>query len=212
VALTTGDGELVSIPLSALEHLTYCRRQAALIHVEATWTDNVDTVRGELAHAAVDLPGTRRRRGMALVRSLPVRSRVHGLHGVCDLVEIDGDQATPVEYKVGPYHPEGPADLQLAGQAVCLAEAGYAVPEGYIYSAADRRRHQISITPELIIRTLEATVAMRDLLLQDKLPPAHNDRRCRRCSLRDDCMPELTHTSHRTTDPFAIRPLGAWRD
>jgi len=212
MALTTGDEEPVSITLSALEHVTYCRRQAALIHVEATWTDNVDTVRGELAHAAVDLPGTRRRRGVALVRSLPVRSRVHGLHGICDLVEIDGDHAIPVEYKVGPYHPQGPADLQLAGQAICLAEAGYTVPEGYIYSAADRRRHQVLITPELINRTLEATVAMRDLLLQDRLPPAHNDRRCRRCSLRDDCMPELTHTSHRTVTPFEIRLLGAWRD
>jgi CRISPR-associated exonuclease Cas4 len=98
-----------------------------MIHVEATWAENVDTVRGDLAHRAVDLPGTKRRRGLTSVRSLPVRSRRYGLHGVCDLVEIQAGHATPVEYKVGPYRP-GPADLQVAGQAVCLAEAGYRCP------------------------------------------------------------------------------------
>ncbi|MFF4772554.1 CRISPR-associated protein Cas4 [Microtetraspora fusca] len=207
-----GIDEPVSIPLSALEHVTYCRRQAALIHVEATWADSVDTVRGDLAHAAVDLPGTRRRRDVIAVRSLPVRSRVYGLHGVCDLVEIRGEQATPVEYKVGPYHPDGPADVQLAGQATCLAEAGYAVPVGYIYSAADRKRHEVPIAEDLVNRVREAIARMRALLVEDRLPAAHNDRRCRRCSLRDDCMPELTHTRNRAIDLFTIRPLGAWRD
>lgn len=40
--MTAGGGEagsLVSVPLSALEHVAYCERQAALIHLEATWTE-----------------------------------------------------------------------------------------------------------------------------------------------------------------------------
>lgn len=201
-----------SVPLSALEHVAYCERQAALIHIEATWSDSTDTVRGELAHRVVDLPGIRRRRDLTTIRSLPVHSSRHGLHGVCDLVEIAGETALPVEYKIGSYRPGGPAELQVAGQAICLAEAGYQVPVGCLYSAADRRRHEITITADLISRTLTAATRMRDLLRQDQVPAAHNDRRCRRCSLRDDCLPEITCTSCHPVDLFTARPMGNWRD
>lgn len=202
----------VSIPLSALEHVAYCQRQAALIHVEATWADSVDTVRGDLAHRAVDLPGTRHRHNVTSVRSLPVGSGRYGLHGTCDLVEISGGTAVPVEYKVGPYRPGSAADLQLGGQAVCLREAGYLVPTGFVYSAADRKRHEVPITGDLITRTLVAASQMRMLLRQDHLPPAHNDRRCRRCSLRDECLPEITSTSRHPSGMFAPKPLGTWHD
>jgi CRISPR-associated exonuclease Cas4 len=205
---TAGEPE-VSVTLSALEHVAYCERQAALIHVEATWSDSADTVRGDLAHRAVDLPGTRRRRDLTTIRALPVHSRRHGLHGICDLVEITGTTAVPVEYKVGPYHPGGPADLQVAGQAICLAEAGYQVLAGYVYSAADRRRHEVPITPDLIARTLAAAARMRTLLSQDRMPAARHDRRC---SLRDDCLPEITCTPSHPGDLFAARPLGTWHD
>jgi CRISPR-associated exonuclease Cas4 len=204
----------VSVPLSALEHVDYCHRQAALIHLEATWTENVDTVRGDLAHHAVDLPAVRRRRGTTVIRSLPVYSRIQGLHGICDLVEFANGTATPVEYKVGPYQPGGSADVQLAGQAACLAEASFEVPVGYVYSATDRRRHQVMISEALLKRMRQAAEVMRALLAQHMVPPARNDRRCRRCSLRDDCLPELTHraTNTVTVDLFGVRPLGSWRD
>jgi CRISPR-associated exonuclease Cas4 len=211
---SNGDGgePLLSVPLAALEHVAYCRRQAAMIHVEATWTDSIDTVRGDLVHQAVDLPGTKRRRGMSAVRALPVRSTRYGLHGICDLVEIEAGQATPVEYKVGPYRP-GPADLQVAGQAVCLIEARFHVPIGYVYSAADRRRHEVRVTDTLIAAMSAAAEDMRALLNQERLPVAHNDRRCRRCSLRDDCLPELTTgRTPRDADLFTPRPLGDWRE
>jgi CRISPR-associated exonuclease Cas4 len=207
-----GTDELTSIPLSALEHVAYCQRQAALIHIEDIWADSTDTVRGDLAHQAVDLPGTHQRGNLTVVRALPLSSRHHGLHGICDLVEITGGQATPIEYKVGAYRAHGPADLQLAGQAACLREAGYHVPAGYVYSAADRRRHQVDITDDLISQMRDAADQMRAILSQQQLPAARNDRRCRRCSLRDDCLPELTWTRHTTADLFTARPAGAWRD
>jgi len=129
--VASGGGDtLVEIPLSALEHYAYCHRQTALIHVEGVWDDSGDTVRGDLSHRAVDLPGVSRRRGVTVVRSLPVWSDVHGLRGICDIVEFDGRTATPVEYKIGRYLPGGPAHLQLGGQALCLVEAGFEVPTG----------------------------------------------------------------------------------
>jgi CRISPR-associated exonuclease Cas4 len=203
---------LLSVPLSALEHVCYCPRQAALIHLEATWSDSVDTVRGDLAHNSVDLPGIRRRSGVTVIRALPVVSRHFGVHGVCDLVEIEGNRATPVEYKVGNYRPDGPADVQLAGQAVCLVEAGFSVPSGFIYSAAQRRRHEVPMTDDLFGRVRQAAEAMRKLLADTALPPAKHNRRCRRCSLRDDCLPELTERRSIQADLFTPRPLGGWHD
>lgn len=201
-----------SIPLSALEHVEYCRRQAALIHIEATWTDSTDTVRGDLLHRTVDLPAARNRRGVQTVRALPVRSERLGIHGVCDLVEIEGQRATPVEYKIGRYLPGSPAEVQLAAQAACLIESGFEVAVGYIYSGADRRRHLVDITEQLLTRVEQAAEAMRALYVRDRLPAAHNDRRCRRCSLRDDCLPELTDHANTEVNLFAPSVAGAWHD
>ncbi|HET8681654.1 MAG TPA: CRISPR-associated protein Cas4 [Micromonosporaceae bacterium] len=201
------------VPLSALEHYAYCRRQAALIHVENVWTESAETVRGDLSHRAVDLPGIRQKAGMTVVRSLPVWSDVHRLRGVCDIVEITGSTAAPVEYKVGRYLPGGPAELQLGGQALCLAEAGFDVPTGYVYSVAERRRHPVTITAELLQRVVEAAVAVRQILFSQSLPAARNDSRCRRCSLREDCLPEVTDgLGQAAPDLFTPRPLGQWRD
>lgn len=204
---------LREVPLSALEHYAYCQRQTALIHVEGVWSENVETVRGDLSHTAVDLPGIQRRRGLTVIRSLPVWSHTFGLRGICDVVEFEKRTATPVEYKVGRYKPGGPAELQLGGQALCLIEAGFDVPTGYIYSVAERRRHAVPIDADLLDRVVAATLAVRQLLDTPKLPAARNDTRCRRCSLRDDCLPELTDGRRRTIpDLFIPRPLGQWRD
>ena len=201
------------VPLSALEHYAYCHRQTALIHVEGVWSESVETVRGDLSHATVDLPGIRRRQGLTVIRSLPVWSYTHGLRGICDIVEFENGIATPVEYKVGRYKAGGPAELQLGGQALCLLEAGFEVPTGYVYSVAERRRHAVPINPDLLDRVVAATVALRRMLDSPSLPTARNDGRCRRCSLREDCLPELTDGRRRaTSDLLTPRPLGQWRD
>lgn len=207
------DTDLREVPLSALEHYAYCHRQTALIHVEGVWSENVETVRGDLSHTTVDLPGLRRRRGLTVVRSLPVWSHTYGLRGICDIVEFEKGTATPVEYKVGRYKADGPAELQLGGQALCLLETGFDVPTGYIYSVAGRRRHAVPIDADLLDRVMAAADAVRRLLDTPTLPTARNDARCRRCSLREDCLPELTDGRQQTTpDLLTPRPMGQWRD
>jgi CRISPR-associated exonuclease Cas4 len=142
-----------------------------------------------------------------------VWSDKHGLRGICDVVEIESGTAAPVEYKVGRYQPGGPAELQLGGQALCLLEAGFDVPTGYIYSVAERRRHPVPITADLLDRVVRATAAIRELLAAPHLPPARNDARCRNCSLREVCLPELTDRRPQTmADLFTPKPLGRWRD
>ena len=41
------------IPLSALQHLLFCERQCALIHVEQVWNENLFTAEGRIMHERV---------------------------------------------------------------------------------------------------------------------------------------------------------------
>lgn len=180
-----------SVPISALEHYAYCPRQAALIHVDAYFDSNVDTVRGDLAHAAVDRGGVSQdRRRQRVWRSLPVWSDELGIHGICDVVAFGAQGPQPVEHKSGTYRAGGPADLQVAAQVLCLREMFDApVPTGLVFAGRDRRRHEVIVDPPLEARVREAADAMRALIADEKLPPPVNDARCRRCSLRPGCEP-----------------------
>ena len=42
------------LPLSALQHLHFCKRQCALIHVERVWVENLYTVEGRIMHERAD--------------------------------------------------------------------------------------------------------------------------------------------------------------
>ncbi|WP_053723316.1 CRISPR-associated protein Cas4 [Saccharothrix sp. NRRL B-16348] len=203
---------LRSIPISALEHHAYCPRQAALIHVDGYFESNVDTVRGDLAHAAVDTLGTRNdRRGRKVWHSLPVWSDTIGVHGICDTVQFTDHGPTPVEHKSGRYHPGGPADLQVAAQVLCLREMFQApIPYGVVFSGRDRRRHEVLVDDDLTRSVADTARAVRALLDSGTLPPPVNDTRCVRCSLKPGCLPDTPRAPH--PDLFTPRPHGDWRD
>jgi CRISPR-associated exonuclease Cas4 len=76
------------IPLSALQHMHFCPRQCALIHVERAWVENRFTAEGRLIHKRVHNSGRSTEGGARIVRSLPLRSLVLGVSGVADVVEF----------------------------------------------------------------------------------------------------------------------------
>lgn len=76
------------LPISALQHLLYCPRQCALIHIEQVWAENRFTIEGRHLHDKAHAAGAELRRGVRLVRSLPLRSLDLGLFGVADIVEF----------------------------------------------------------------------------------------------------------------------------
>ena len=123
----------VDVPISAIEHFSYCPRQCALIHVEQTYHENVYTIRGSLAHQRVESAETTVEHGIRVVREIPLWSERYRLRGKSDAVEFRRAGPFPVEYKVG--RPHGiHADLQLCAQALCLEEMlGVGVPVGAIY-------------------------------------------------------------------------------
>jgi len=183
--------EPIFVLISAIEHYSYCPRQCALIHVEQTYEDNVYTVRGKLAHERVDQGSETVVAGVRIKRSVPVWSHSLRIRGKADLVEFRPEGPYPVEYKVG--SPRGRhAALQLCAQALCLEEMlSSPVSHGAIYSHRERRRREIEIDTDLRKNTIALIKSIRDLLESERLPTAVNDARCRRCSLKDACLPHV---------------------
>lgn len=187
-----------SIPISALQHWTYCPRKYALIHCDGIWEDNEHTERGQRGHARANHGNDRHERGKFVLRGLRLWSERYGLTGRADIVEVGpGITVTPVEYKIG--HPYGQtAAIQLCAQALCLEEmTGNDVTEGAIWYSALRERHRIILSPELRFVTIKTIEAIRAAFLSPSLPPAVDDERCMQCQLRPHCLPDvLSHQDH----------------
>lgn len=198
--MDTSDGVSLSVPISALEHYEYCRRQAALIHIDAYFDSSVDTVRGDIAHAAVDRGGpTKDRRGDRVWHALPVWSDELRIHGLCDAVHWESDGPVPIEHKSGRYKPGGPADVQVAAQVLCLREMfNTNVPVGVVFSGKDRRRHEVIVDADLTARVKSVVIGMRQLIDEARVPPAVYDARCRRCSLQAGCLPDAPTVAWQT--------------
>src|SRR5690606_1670131 len=93
------------LPISALQHLLFCRRQCALIHIEQAWAENRWTAEGRVLHERAHSPKAERRPGVRVVRGMQLRSLQLGLFGQADVVEFhaaDGhERVAPIEYKRG---------------------------------------------------------------------------------------------------------------
>lgn len=181
------------LALSGLQHIAYCERQWALIHIEQTWTESGDTVRGEHFHQRVDTKGYSHSRGVRAERSVRVLSYRLGLYGIADIVEYDAATKTvlmPIEYKVGKPKIEDWDRIQVAAQVMCLEEMeGVSIDEGALFYGATRRREAVPVTNELRERVKHLAFRMHELMLAGKTPSPASSVKCRRCSLVNDCVP-----------------------
>ena len=185
------------LPISALQHLVFCPRQCALIHLERVWAENRLTVEGDLLHARVQEGETTTRGVLRTHRSLPLASRRLGLSGYADVVEIvrreDGTEAAfPVEYKRGAPKAHDADRVQLCAQALCLEEMlTLPVPEGALFYATPRRREPVVFDAGLRARTEALASELRAMIASRTVPPPRLGPHCRSCSLNDICRPEL---------------------
>src|SRR5205807_489301 len=94
-----------TIPLRALNQLTYCPRLYYLQYVDAVMPTNEHVEGGLFDHRRVNSPelaNRTRKEGEALhTRSTAISSEKLGLTGVLDLVEEKGGATYPVETKHG---------------------------------------------------------------------------------------------------------------
>jgi len=199
------------LPISALQHLLFCERQCALIHVEGEWAENRLTVEGRQLHDRVHDEGVETRGDARLHRGVLLRSLRLGLYGRADLVEVSSHagelHAMPVEYKRG--RPKaGDCDrVQLCAQGICLEEM-LAVPvnEGALFYARTRRREAVPMTDSLRTETERTARRLHELVHAARMPPADQKPRCRQCSLRDICLPQASGPS-RSAKRFVARSV-----
>ena len=139
------------VPISALQHMLYCPRQCALIHIEQQWNENRFTAEGKILHERTDSGSGERRGTVRIERSVAVRSLILGVSGVADVVEIhDGCRPYPVEYKRGRPKAHRADEVQLCAQALCLEEMlNFSVPAGALFYGRNRRRKEIQFDSEL---------------------------------------------------------------
>ncbi|MCA6069971.1 MAG: Dna2/Cas4 domain-containing protein, partial [Endomicrobium sp.] len=67
------------LSLSGLQHLSYCKRQCVLIHVEQLWADNFFTARGTVMHDKVHTEKIERKKGIIIERDIYIKSYNLGL-------------------------------------------------------------------------------------------------------------------------------------
>ena len=197
------------LPISALQHLLFCERQCALIHIEQAWNENLFTAQGRILHEKVHSETAERRRDMRVEYGMPLRSLRLGLTGRADVVEFhrvpDGEwRPFPVEYKRGHKKPDNRDNVQLCAQALCLEEMlGVSISRGAIYYGKERRRTDVEFDEALRKETEETAVRLRQLIDFGKTPPPVYEEKCDTCSLFGICLPKTLGKRKSVSQYFA---------
>lgn len=203
------------LPISALQHLLFCERQCALIHLERLWADNRYTAEGNHLHRKAHLGKAETRDGVRITRGLPLRSFQLGLVGQADVVhwrpppgqtlgrvsiiqsirQATDDQRrlwqiNPIEYKRGRPKKNDCDCVQLCAQAMCLEEMlSLVVPRGELFYGQRRRRIAVEFDPSLRSTTSQAALRLHKLIDSGVTPRAVKEKKCDTCSLLSLCMP-----------------------
>jgi len=193
-----------AIPLSRLAHAGYCLRRAALLTNEQLWQENADTAKGREAHKRVHTSRIERRGNSLALFEYDVFSTQLNIGGKCDCIEVERYEngcmipaaefpvrLYPVEYKNGKLRNEREYELQLCAQAMCLEEMyGTHIPEGAIFYISSHRRKTVVFTDELREQVRRTVHQLEDIRRNYRIPPAVSGPKCKRCSLRDLCLPD----------------------
>ncbi|MCA9200822.1 MAG: CRISPR-associated protein Cas4, partial [Planctomycetales bacterium] len=205
-----GDDAAQYIPARMLNEFTYCPRLFYLEFVEGLFAHNRYTLEGAARHKRVDekedaLPSVKDaiEQCKIHVRSVTLSSEHYGVIAKLDLIEANGDLATPVDYKRGsPKQMEDgslgawdPERVQMCVQALVLRENGYRCDEGVLFFWETRQRVRIAIDDELLALTDRIIADARDTIESQRMPPPLDDSpKCPKCSLVGICLPdETTH-------------------
>lgn len=184
------------IQLSALQHLVFCERQCALIHIEQLWSENLFTAEGRIMHGKVDTANREVRGKVRIEYGVPLRSLRLGLIGKADVVEFHkkGDKwiPFPVEYKRGKPKGDNCDKVQLCAQAICLEEMlNIEIREGALFYGQTRRREDVVFDERVRRETEEAAKKVHELIESGITPKAEYSEKCKKCSLLELCLPKV---------------------
>ena len=190
------------LPLSGLQHLLFCERQCALIHIEQVWIENLFTAEGRIMHERVHEANRESRGEVRIEFGMPLRSLRLGLVGKADVVEfhrkpVPGQKESakwlpfPVEYKRGKPKKDNYDKVQLCAQALCLEEMlDIDIPAGALFYGKTRRRQDVAFDSALRLETENAAKRLHELFESGCTPKPVYAKKCDSCSFVNLCMPK----------------------
>jgi CRISPR-associated exonuclease Cas4 len=187
------------LPLSGLQHLLFCERQCALIHIEQTWAENVLTAEGRIMHERVHEADRESRGDVRIEYAMPLRSLRLGLIAKADVVEFHRDTKSPdniwrpfpVEFKRGKPKKGNYDKVQLCAQALCLEEMlEVEISAGALFYGKTRRRQDVAFDRVLRRETEDAAKRYHELVESEVTPKPVYSKKCDSCSMYDLCMPK----------------------
>lgn len=206
------------LPISGLQHLRFCKRRAALVHIEGLWSENRFTAQGNQLHEIAHDPARgENHSGLQIVRGMMLQSLTLGLFGKADVVELHAQEskkhaaryATIVEYKRGKPKPKYDHEyaLQICAQVLCLEEMQPDIlVSAEIFYGLTRRRVTIDLNDELRFEVKQAAANLHELIASKLTPLARYERKCEGCSMKSLCMPHALRPKA-TADQYLHRVL-----
>ena len=184
--------------LSALQHILFCPRQCALIHIEQLWEENLFTAQGRVMHERVDRGDQADRGKVRIEYGLPLKSARLGITGKADVVEFHQTETSgqkwtpfPVEYKRGKPKKDLSDKVQLCAQAMCLEEMlAVDIQSGALFYGKTRRRLEVPFDKALRDKTMAAAAQLHEMVESGITPPPEYSKKCDTCSFLSLCMPK----------------------
>jgi len=172
------------LALSALQHILFCKRQCALIHIEQLWVENRFTAEGRIMHERVDRGDQTDRGKVRIEYSLPLKSSMLGISGKADVVEFHGQ-----------------------AQAFCLEEMlDVRIKSGALFYGKTRRRLDVAFDDDLRNQTINAAVQLHEMVSSGITPPPEYTKKCDACSFISLCLPK-TLEKKRTVSSWIKRMI-----
>lgn len=197
------------LPLSWLSQITYCPRRAGLLLNERQWEESGDTAKGRAEHERVHTQRVEKRGNTAKLYEYTVFSDRLLLLGKCDCIEASyGEDGCvipavdypvtlyPVEYKHGTLRQEDSYQVQLCAQAMCLEEMFHTtIPRAALFFTSSHRRLEVVLDEALRSRTERLAEELHRIRRELSVPQEPYGAKCKRCSLKDICMPKVKKSS-----------------
>lgn len=208
------------LPLSGLQHMSFCERRWALVHIECVWEDNRFTAEGNVLHEKAHSGEVESRPGVLIRRAMPLHSFRLGLSGQADVVEFQalgpGDSGValpgrrglwrpyPIEYKRSKDKFGSQAyRIQLCAQGMCMEEMlSVEVPQGAVFDGSAKRRQTVPFDRSLREAVELLARRMHALFRSGETPAPVLKKGCHACSLKERCFPEALEARRPVSDYY----------
>lgn len=185
--------EIDYVSIAALNQYSYCPHRCWRMFCAGEFSDNQYTIEGTSLHERVHTLSEINRDETWQVRAIWLKSERYKLIGKSDLIESAEGKLYPVEYKRGKRGEWDNDELQVCAQALCLEEmTGLTITQGYVYYAQSHQRQLVEISEQLRQSAIATIETLQILLQTGKMPPAIYSKRCQGCSLKAQCLPEVS--------------------